>query len=144
VSWVLLKGWIPYFNPWLKYFSSSTISDDGMSWVLLIGWIPYFKVVYTSLVHSSIAGKLKYKNFFFLVINIYGPYANKIPFWEELKFAGIFSDLVSVIRGYLNFTLPLREVLGYNPREDRQSGFFLFFIKEARLVYLEPIKLSPT
>jgi hypothetical protein len=44
----------------------------------------------------------------------------------------------------LNFTLSLREVWGMHPREDKQSGFFLSLLEKARLVDIEPVKLSPT
>lgn len=133
-------------NPWLKNWSFSTIDVDGMSGGHLTGWSLDFKAVSTSSVRSSIAVKLKYKNndFSFSVINIYGPYADRISFWEELKSVDIFSDPLCVIEGDVNFTLSLRQVWGSNPREEQQRGLFLSFIEEAKLVDIEPVKLSPT
>ena len=57
---------------------------------------------------------------------------------------GVFFNPHLVVGGDLNFTLSLREVWGANPKVDPQRGFFLSFLKNARLVDLEPIKLAPT
>jgi len=85
-----------------------------------------------------------YLDFAFSVINIYGLYSNIIPFWEDLRAAGIFSDPLSVIEGDLNLTLSLRKVWGPSPKENRQRGFFLSFFESVNLIDMESMKLSPT
>jgi hypothetical protein len=83
---------------------------------------------------------LKHKDvdYAFSVINIYDPYSDRIPFWENLKNEGLFNDPLTVIDGDLNFTLSLREVWGPHPKEDRQQGFFLSFLESVNLMDVEP------
>jgi len=58
---------------------------------------------------SRLSVKLKHKDydFVFSMINIYGPYTDRVLFWEDLKSAGVFSDPLLMIGGDLNFTLSL-------------------------------------
>jgi hypothetical protein len=60
--------------------------------------------------------KLKHKDFdfSFTYINIYGPYVERVSFWENLKSVVFFRDPLLVIGGDLNFTLSLKEVGGPN------------------------------
>jgi hypothetical protein len=88
--------------------------------------------------------KHKHSDLAFFVVNIYGLYYDRDPFWEELSSLGVFFDAFLVVGGDLNFTLSLCEVWGVNPREDRQKGFFLSFMEKAHLVDIELVKLSPT
>jgi hypothetical protein len=86
----------------------------------------------------------KDNDFFFSVLNIYGPYTDRIPFWEDLKDAGAFNEPFTVVGGDLNFTLSSREVWGESSREDQQGGFFQSFLEKLHLVDLEPTKITPT
>jgi hypothetical protein len=133
-------------SPWLKNWAFSAVDAKGMSGGLLTGWSLTFKALSSSSTHSTISVNLKHKyvDFAFSVINIYGPYSERIPFWEDLKNEGIFNDPLSVIGGDLNFTLSLREVWGPSPKEDRQRGFFLSFLESVNLLDVEPVRLSPT
>jgi exonuclease III len=120
---------IKIVSQWLKNWSFSAVDAEGLSGGLLSGWSSDFKALSSSSALSSISVKLKHKDydFSFTAINIYGPYSDRVQFWENLKSAGVFSDPLTVIGGDLNFTLSLREVWGSNPREDRHKGFFPFF-----------------
>jgi hypothetical protein len=118
-------------------------------WVVrraLSGMESDFKAISSSSCRSSISVTLRHKDnlFAFTVVNIYGPYAERPPFSEELFGAGVFNNPMIVIGGDLNFTLSLREVWGPCPREDRQRGFFQDFMESHRLVDVEPAKLAPT
>jgi hypothetical protein len=137
---------IKTYSEWMKNWSFSAVDTEGLSGGLLSGWSSDFKALSSSSTLSSILVNLKHKDydFSFSAINIYGPYSDRVQFWENLKSAGVFNDPLMVIGGDLNFTLSLREVWGSNPREDRHKGFFLSFLEAESLVDLEPVKLSPT
>jgi hypothetical protein len=94
----------------------------------LTGWSPNFKALSMSSSISTISMNLKHKyvDYAFSVINIYNPYSDRIPFWEDLKNEGIFNDPFTVMRGDLNFTLSLREVWG--PISKRGSTTWIFSI----------------
>jgi hypothetical protein len=96
---------------------------------LISGWSQDFQALSSFSVRSSISVKLKHKNsdLAFFIVNIYGLYSDRAPFWEELSFASVFSDPLLVVGGNLDFTLSLREVWGVNPREDQHKGFFSLF-----------------
>jgi exonuclease III len=100
----------------------------------------------SSVARSAISIKLQHKNnnFSFSVVNIYGPYADRTSFWEDLVTTGFFRDPFLVVGGDLNITLSLREVWGAHPRADRKRLFFQAFFEKANLVDIEPVKLSPT
>jgi hypothetical protein len=95
---------------------------------------------------NSISVKLMDKDakFSFSMVHIYGPYVDRVPFWEDLSLLGSFSGPFMVVGGDLNFTLSLYEIWGENPRQDNQMGFFVSFMHSHKLVYIEPIKLVPT
>ena len=48
----------------------------------------------------------------FNVVNIYGPYLNMIPFWDNLFNNSLLRGELVIIRGYLNFSLGQDEVWG--------------------------------
>jgi exonuclease III len=108
------------FRQWLKNWSFCTIDVNGMSGGLLSGWSQDFQALTLFSVCSSILVKLKHKNndLAFSVVNIYGLYSDRAPFWEELSSACVFANPLLVVGGDSNFTLSLREVWGVNPRED--------------------------
>jgi hypothetical protein len=121
-----------------KNWSFCIVNVDGLSGGLLTGWSPNFKASSSSSFRSSISVKLKRKDndFSFTIVNIYGPYAAKIPFWEDLKVAGAFRDPLTMVGGDLNFTLSVREVWGESPGEDRQRGLFLSFLENLLLMFM--------
>lgn len=116
---------------WLKNWSFCATNAEGMSKGLITGWSPDFRASFSSY-RSSISVKLRHKdnNFFFSIINIYEPYANRVPFWEDLKDASAFRDPLTVVGGDLNFTLSSREVWGESSREDRQKRVLSFLPRE--------------
>jgi hypothetical protein len=111
---------------WLKNWSFCMTDVEGLSGGLITGWSPEFMAQISTCFRSAIAVCLKHKNSDKTLnfVNIYGPYANRIPFWEELSSAGALSRPFSIIGGDLNFTLSLREVWGSNPKIDGQVRFF--------------------
>jgi len=109
-------------------------------------WSPSFRDLTSSVFRSSISINLRFKdyNYAFSVVGIYGLYADRVPFWEDLKNVGAFSGPFLVVGGDLNFSLSLQEVWGENPKEYQLRGFFHSFLEEQHLLYMEPVKLTPT
>jgi hypothetical protein len=48
------------------------------------------------------------------VLNVYGPYKDRIPFWENMSASRALNDLHTLIGGNLDLTLSLREIWGAN------------------------------
>jgi hypothetical protein len=68
-----------------------------------------------------------------MVINIYGPYVDRILLWESVGEANMLRNPFTIVGGDLNFSLSLREVWGPHPREDRQRLFFSSFLRETKI-----------
>jgi hypothetical protein len=79
-----------------------------------------------------------------IILNIYDPYVERIPFWESLVEVGALIDPHILISGDLNITIFLWEVWGKNLRKVPQSGFFFAFLEKHHLVDVELVKLMPT
>jgi hypothetical protein len=71
--------------------------------------------------------------FSFSVLNIYGPYAERIPYWDYFPNVISLNDHVTLVGGDLNFILSYRELLGESPRLDAQSIFFIYFMENITL-----------
>jgi hypothetical protein len=85
---------IKVISPWLKYLAFIVVDAKVLSDGIPRGWSSAFKTLSTSSLISTIYVKLKHKDvdFSISVINIYDPYSDIIPFWEDLKDEGIFND----------------------------------------------------
>jgi exonuclease III len=70
------------FSCWLKNWSFCTIDDEGMSRGIFTGWSPNFKALSSSSFPSSLSVNLRFKDndSDFLVINIYGPYVDRVSY----------------------------------------------------------------
>jgi hypothetical protein len=131
---------------WLKNWDFCALDTDGMSGGLIMGWGSALKSPLLILLSFTISINLMIKDFgfYFSVLNVYGPYADRIPFWEDLASAGEFIDPLLVVGNDLNFTLSHREIWGESSKLDTQRGFFLSLLSKHHLVDLEPLKLVPT
>jgi hypothetical protein len=83
-------------------------------------------------------------NAYFRVVNVYGPYAHKVPFWEGLSKSSALATSNIILGGDLNFMLFIREVWGSHPRKYAHEGFFEQWITKTDLIDLEPTKLPQT
>jgi hypothetical protein len=77
------------------------------------------------------------------ILNIYGPYQNKKPFWDSLLSKSFFKELL-ILGGDLNLSLGPSEVWGDSARPDPLADFFCQKFVECRLTDLDPILLKPT
>jgi hypothetical protein len=55
-------------------------------------------------------------NLGFKVVNLYGPYAERIPFWENLSDSGVMSFSNIILGVDLHFTTSIIEVWGAHPK----------------------------
>ena len=60
------------------------------------------------------------------ILNCYGPYHHRIPFWSQIRAAGILQKSGLIIGGDLNFTLSADENW-VRVRLDRMLAFFIIF-----------------
>ena len=58
------------------------------------------------------------------VLNIYGPYINRAPFWESLFQNPLANGDSVVLGGDLNFSMGLTEVWGSNAQQPKNDQFF--------------------
>jgi len=79
----------------------------------------------------------------FTLLNIYGPYQNRIPFWENIFSNDCFKGPV-IIGGDLNFSLGPSEIWGPQARVDTLTDFFTHKLMNQNLIDIEPISIKPT
>jgi hypothetical protein len=77
------------------------------------------------------------------LLNIYGPYLNRKPFWDTLFKKYVFKELL-ILGGDLNLSLGPSEVWGDNARPDSLADYFGNKFAEANLTDLAPTPLKPT
>jgi exonuclease III len=134
------------FRPWLRDWSFGTSDSVGFSGGLLSAWGPNFNHVSLMITLSSISLGVDEcaLSSSFRIVNIYGPYADKRPFWEGLSNSGILRASNVIIGGDINFTLSLKEFWGKHPRRYMLEVLFSYCISFYQRVDLEPPKLSQT
>ena len=80
----------------------------------------------------------------FDVINIYGPYLNRIPFWGTITKHSLFGGENLIIGGDLNFSLGQAEVWGPHAKPDLLSDYFTRLLVDKGWLDVEPVILKPT
>jgi len=78
------------------------------------------------------------------VVNIYGPYVNRVDYWEGLPSNESLRNLSIILGGYLNFTLSRVEIWGSTAREDILAYEFVNKLEEIGWVDVEPINMTTT
>jgi exonuclease III len=122
------------------------VDSIGLSGGLLSAWNPRkanFKAFLTK-AGILLEGVVKDTNIKVRLINCYGPYADRVGFWEDLKRIGIFNEENLILGGDLNFTTSSREVWGAKARVDPLQLFFSHLVQNEGLVDVEPIKILLT
>jgi hypothetical protein len=80
----------------------------------------------------------------FRILNIYGPYLERTPFWESIFKLKLLKVDNLILGGDLNFSLGLVEVWGPNACPDHLSAMFTHLLSANGLLDIAPRKLSPT
>ena len=83
-------------------------------------------------------------NFEFHMFNVYGPYQNRVVFWDNLFSKYFFCHDRVIVGGDLNFSLGTTEIWGPKAIPDPLSDFFKSHLIQRDLIDLDPIKLNPT
>ena len=78
------------------------------------------------------------------ILNIYGPYNNRVEFWETLKNSIIIQKENLIIGGDLNFTLGVHEIWDIRKRKDPLASFFSNLLHNLKMVDLDPQNLKPS
>lgn len=80
----------------------------------------------------------------FCLVNVYGPYQDRVVFWDSFfSKPFLYSDCL-IIGGDLNFTLGVSEIWCPKAIPDPLSHFFKSHLSQLDLFDLEPVKLNPT
>lgn len=77
-------------------------------------------------------------------LNIYGPYMDRVHFWEGLLINSFCDWDKVILGGNLNFSLRAREVWGMRAYLDHLTDFFIHVLDQRGLVDIEPTKVNPT
>ena len=131
---VRLESW---FGGWIF----ETLDVKGRSGGLEIGWNVRIVSALNVWGMDSILG-LSFRALemvgTFDVVNIYGPYLNRIPFWENIFYCSLLRGEYLIIGGDLNFSLGQAEVWGPHACADVLTDFFTRKLVEKNWVDIEP------
>jgi hypothetical protein len=78
-----------------------------------------------------------------LFLNIYGPYKDKLNYWDKIFHWRWSKQGLTIIVGDLNFTLGASEVWDPAAQVDYLMGYFLRKLEAVGLVDIEPAKVNP-
>jgi len=78
------------------------------------------------------------------VLNIYGPYLNRVPYWVSLLSKDFVVDHDVVLGGDFNLSLGNAEIWGPKATPDSLANFFIQTFAQKDFLDIEPIKVSPT
>ena len=118
---------IDVFSKVLGNWYMSAVDATGLSGGLLSAWNPLkanfevFKSVAGIILQGRLLNGLQEIN----ILNCYGPYHHRIPFWNLIRTGGILKTSGLIIGGDLNFTISARETWG-SLRLDPDDNFPMF------------------
>jgi hypothetical protein len=81
---------------------------------------------------------------YFLVLNVYGPSQDRVPFWDSLLNKSFLKVEDLIMGGDLNFSLGSAESWGQRAHPDALTEYFRHKLGEVRLLDITPIILRPT
>ena len=132
---------------WLPGWDFVTMDVRGHSGGLAVGWNTLSISLTNAWGLNSVLGvdlKSVELGFSVTVFNVYGPYLNRVPFWDGLFQHSFMNRESVIIGGDLNFSLGHSEIWGPHAQEDSLAGYFTQKLVENNLLDIEPIKLKPT
>ena len=113
---------------WLSGWSFVTLDANGRSGGLAVGWRKCcVKLVNAWGMDSVLGAELHSEElgFSLSVLNVYGPYLNRAPFWDSLLHHPLVNGDSLVMGGDFNFSLGQNEVWGSRARANSMTGFFV-------------------
>lgn len=111
-----------------------------------MAWNSSFVVLNTSFLDAGIVLERKDKDLgkVFLILNLYGPYADRRTYWDSLIHQRVLREDNLILDGELNLTISPREVWGDLARQDLLTHYFVHLFEESKLVDIEPVPVAPT
>ena len=136
---------IEVFSKIVGNWHMSAVDANGKSGGLFSSWNP--KKANFDAFHSVagiiLQGKLFNSDQVVKVVNCYGPYLNRLQYWNLIKAGGLLNERGLILGGDLNFTVSARETWG-NTHLDLDAYFFFDMIRDVDLYDVEPTVLGPT
>jgi len=134
-----------YFLNIFPGWEVSAVDSVGHSGGLLCIWNPSICnfASFSSVAGILLVGKVKGLEDTLKVYNIYGPFRDREPFWQDLIEEDHIRGYCTILGGDMNFTVSPSEVWGSN-RWDPLAGFFRDFMEEMGLIDICPVPMSPS
>ena len=129
------------FSSITNNFTFLSQSAKGLSGGMAIGWnqsTTRYTNSWGALFGMGIQISWEEENLSLKILNIYGPYNNRVTFWEALQSSHILRCENMVINGDLNFTLGAHEIWEPKARVDPLSSFFSNILQSIKMVDLDP------
>ena len=139
-----IKGAICKLFPSWSFF---TLDTKGWSRGLVVGWRDgRLKVLNTWGMYQAIGLEVYSTDLYssIPILNVYGPYIDKVPFWNSLLSKSQLGHSNLLVSGDLNFSLGLSEAWGLSSQVDPLTNFFLHKLASLGLEDVDPIKPRPT
>lgn len=137
---------LAFFRKMFPAWHMAATEADGLSGGLVALWDPHwveacaFKCSVGILISASIRGRPQKIN----LLNVYAPYRNRLPFWDNLFKSEILDIESLLIAGDLNLTLRSEECWGQCKKVDSIAGRIRMELLKRDLVDIIPEKMEPT
>jgi len=140
-AWKACRYFLTLFPGW----EVSAIDASGRLRGLLCLWNPSFCDFrsFTTTAGLLLIGRVKGMEEELKLLNVYGPYRDRISFWNRLAGCGLLNDPNLILAGDLNLTLSHSEVWGTDIRDPLADHFTSLFT-DAGLVDMKPLDTGPT
>ena len=133
-------------SKFLPSWEYCAVSARGLSGGLLSAWNPRsIKCkAYHTFAGILLQAHVRGLSFPLNILNVYGPYKNRIQFWDNTLSGGLLNLPNLVLAGDLNLTLSPSEVCGCRASLDPNSDYFLDLFNSVGLVDVAPPTIGPT
>jgi len=132
---------------WFSRWHFEALDVKGRSGGLVVGWderkVKVLNLWGMDSVLGMITSALDLEEVF-MIMNIYGPYLDRVSFWEAFFSKNISKGDSVIIGGDLNFSLGRSKVWGPSARADVLPDLFIQKLAGRNMIDLEPVKLKPT
>ena len=135
-----------HFSKLKPIWKFCALDSHGLSGGLLSSWNPHITQCKAFHSFASILLKDRFKgdDYFFSILNYYGPYTNRVTFWDNVLAGGIFKYPNLILDGDLNFTFSDSDIWGINARMDHMVHYFKYLLDSSNMVELNPYHTGPT
>jgi len=121
------------------------LDAHGLSGGVLCIWNPrvcLFKA-FSTVAGILLSGRIRGCESRVKILNVYGPYNERVAFWDRLAGCGLLKDPSLILVGDLNFTISPSEVWG-SKAWDPLMDYFRSLIRDSGLIDIRPFVSGPT